>query len=81
MGQSMAEMLNQVNLPEPVKAALLGTPGVMQDALHLVMALESNEPDEIVMYADLCQIDDATVSRLMVEALAWAHEINSVAET
>ena len=78
MDQSMAELLSQAKLPEPVHDALLGNPGTYRDALLLAIATEGQSPQELENQAAVCGLEARQVSQHAVRSLAWAHEISSL---
>lgn len=78
MGQTMAELLLQARLPDPLREALLGEPGPYGEALHLAIAAEAQSPKELQQYAAICGVPPLRVSRCAMQALAWANEISSL---
>ena len=78
MGQTMAELLSQARLPEPVHQALLGEPGAYRNALLLAIAAEAQSPDELEQQAAHCGLEALQVSQCAIQSLAWAHEISSL---
>lgn len=80
MERPLAEVLQQVSLPEAVAAALKGEEGAMRDALLLGITVESGTPDEMELAATRCGLDAATVNGTMVEALAWAQQVSAAGE-
>ena len=72
----MAELLEQLALPEPVGSTLLGQPGPMADALLLVTLGEADsafEPERLSEALTACGIDDRAHSMAAQQALVWAH--------
>lgn len=78
MNQTMADLLLQVQLPEAVRDALLGQPGLWRDALLLAIAAEGQSPQELEQHAARCGLEPTQVSRCALQSLAWAHEIASL---
>ncbi len=71
----MAELLEQAALPEPVSQALLGQPGALRDALHLVSLGEADTPTDPATWAGAlqrCGLDDARFGVAANQALVWA---------
>lgn len=76
LGLPMPELLGKAALPEPVSNALLGQPGALADALHLVQLAEADTgPDGSQQAQALlaCGLDDACYSVAATQALVWAH--------
>ena len=78
MGQSMADLLLQAKLPEPVHEALLGRPGPYREALLLAIAAEGQSAHDLQQQAALCGLEPQQVSQRAMQSLAWAHEIASL---
>ncbi len=80
MGQSIADVLKQVSLPAPVADALQGKPGAMRDALMLSITVETGTPDAMAAAAAQCGLDARVVTKISIEALAWAQQMSGLAE-
>lgn len=81
MGQPLKDIVGQIALPEAVRQALLGQEGIYNDVLTLARQIEFNQTDLIASATDRCGVDDATVSRAMIEALAWAEMLSKTDQT
>lgn len=81
LGQPLAEIVARVQLPEPVRDALLGQPSAWRDALELAMAYESNDEARLGEAAARCGIDAGQVTEAALEALGWTREITSMEES
>jgi EAL and modified HD-GYP domain-containing signal transduction protein len=80
MEQPLNDILKKVSLPEAVSSALKGEPGAMRDALLLGVTVETNDQEAMATAAEQCGLDAATVSGLMIEALAWSQQLISASE-
>lgn len=74
LGLPIEDVLKQVVLPEAVVSALKGEAGPMYDALLLAISLESANEDTPVA-AEQCGVDASVVAGMMIDALAWTHQI------
>lgn len=80
LGQTLAEIVARVQLPEPVRDALLGQRSAWRDALDLAMAYESGDEARLGEAAARCGIDAGQVTEAALEALGWTREITSMQE-
>lgn len=80
LGQTLAEIVARVQLPEPVRDALLGQRSAWRDALDLAMAYESCDEARLGEAAARCGIDAGQVTEAALEALGWTREITSMQE-
>ena len=81
MGLPLSEILAKVNLPEPVRAALLGNPSSLQAALKLAIAAELDDPQSIAAEAAACDLDSGVISQATLRALEWAQQLSTSAES
>lgn len=81
LGQPLAEIVARVQLPEPVRDALLGQHSAWRDALDLALAYESNDAARLSEAAARCGIDAGQVTEAALEALGWTREITSMQES
>jgi len=80
LGQPLAEIVARVQLPEPVRDALLGQASAWRDALDLAMAYESGDEARLGDAAARCGVDAGRVTEAALEALGWTREITSMEE-
>lgn len=80
LGQPLSEIVTRIQLPEPVRDALLGGNSAWHDALDLVMAYESGDETRLNEAAARCGLDAGQVSEAALEALGWTREITSMQE-
>jgi EAL and modified HD-GYP domain-containing signal transduction protein len=80
LGLPLAEIVARVQLPEPVRDALLGQASAWRDALDLAMAYESGDEARLGDAAARCGIDAGRVTEAALEALGWTREITSMEE-
>ena len=78
LGQPLAEIVARVQLPEPVKAALLGDGSLWRDALDLALAYESGDEVRLGEAAARCRLDAGQVTEAALAALGWSREIASM---
>ena len=72
----MEQALEQLQLPDPVMAALARREGVYAPFLALSVACEEADQEAIVEYAAACGLDANEVNIAQVKALVWAEEID-----
>ena len=73
----MPELVEKAVLPEVVRAALLGTPGVYSNALALVTLGDADTlmPPALMTEAlRRCEISDTVFTTEAAQALVWAYE-------
>jgi len=70
--------VTRIQLPEPVKDALLGGNSAWRDALDLVIAYESGDETRLNEAAARCRLDAGQVTEAALEALGWTREITSM---
>jgi EAL and modified HD-GYP domain-containing signal transduction protein len=75
LGISMEEVLEKIQLPEPVCQALLAREGMYGPFLALAEACEFGNRDKIGELADSMFISATQVNEAHLEALAWAQSI------
>ncbi|MHB9101021.1 MAG: EAL and HDOD domain-containing protein [Sulfuricella sp.] len=73
----MEQALEQLQLPDPVMAALARREGVYAPFLALSVACEEADQEAIIEYAAACGLDANEVNTAQVKALVWAEEIDS----
>ena len=78
LGQPLSGIVTRIQLPEPVKDALLGGNSAWRDALDLVMAYESGDETRLHEAAARCRLDAGQVTEAALEALGWTREITSM---
>lgn len=81
MDRPLAELVAEAALPTTVRAALLGNPGPLRDALELVALgddVMNSPPDKLAVALARCGIDDDAFSRAAGEALIWADQVLSI---
>lgn len=69
---SMADALANLNLPDPVKEALLNRQGPYAPYLELAIACEQADQDTIRALAGQCGMDALAVNQHHIQALGWA---------
>jgi EAL and modified HD-GYP domain-containing signal transduction protein len=72
-GMDFGDILPSLPLPGAVERALLAREGALGSLLAHVEALESDALDPSMLPRGL---DAATMTRLLVDAMSWAHRIN-----
>lgn len=72
----MERALEQLQLPDPVMAALARREGVYAPFLALSVACEEADQEAIAEYAAACGLDADEVNAAQVKALVWAEEID-----
>ncbi|MBU1690031.1 MAG: HDOD domain-containing protein [Gammaproteobacteria bacterium] len=72
----MAQALEQLQLPDPVMAALARREGVYAPFLALAVACEEADQEGIIEHAAACGLDANEVNTAQLKALVWAEEIN-----
>jgi EAL and modified HD-GYP domain-containing signal transduction protein len=79
LGRPLPELVEKAALPDTVRDALLGRPGLCTDALALVMLeADPDTPAERLEQALLaCGIDDETYAPVALEALVWTDKVLS----
>lgn len=80
LGQPLAEIVARVQLPEPVRDALLGRHSAWRDTLDLALAYESGDETRLSEAAARCGLDAGQVTEAALEALGWTREITSMEE-
>jgi c-di-GMP phosphodiesterase len=83
LGQSLPELLAKAVVPEPVRAALLGQPGALANALRLVILTENSAHASPTAYAEAlanCGLSASVLTPAADAALAWANEIVAAGE-
>ena len=65
------QVLEKVNLPEPVSEALLTQEGIYGPFLQLAKACEDADSDLVMSLADSLQFDPSKVNDCHITALAW----------
>ena len=65
------QVLEKVNLPEPVTEALLSGEGIFGPFLQLAKACEEEDRERITMLAESLQFDPSKVNDCHIAALAW----------
>ena len=80
MNQPLAQVLERISLPEPVRAGLLGDTGPISAALQLARAVESGDAEEIRQAAELCGVDETQVTNASIGVLSWCQQISGTAE-
>jgi EAL and modified HD-GYP domain-containing signal transduction protein len=70
MDQPMSTLLEELPLPDELKLALLENSGIYGEAISCAIAMERNDPDNI-LFMDL---DVSIMSELYLDALLWASE-------
>jgi EAL and modified HD-GYP domain-containing signal transduction protein len=79
LGRPLPELVAQAALPDVVRDALLGHPGLCTDALSLVtLEADANTPAERLEQAlNACGIDDETYAPIALDALVWTDQVLS----
>jgi len=72
----MEQALEQLQLPDPVMAALARREGIYAPFLALSVACEEADQEAIIEYAGACGLDANEVNTAQVKALIWAEEID-----
>ena len=72
----MEQALEQLQLPDPVMAALARREGIYAPFLALSVACEEADQEAIIEYAAACGLDANEVNTAQVKALVWAEEID-----
>lgn len=74
------EIVDQLNLPDAVRDAILHRQGVLGEMLHLGEVMEQDDYEAAIeILARLPSLNLATVSRAQIEALAWATNLSVAA--
>lgn len=77
-GAPLPELLAELNLADPVRAALLNGEGALGRLLAIVRAFEGNQFAEVaVLLADFPQLSLAQFNQMQLQALGWAGEIST----
>ncbi len=69
------QVLEKIQLPEPVVEALLNREGVYGPFLQLTEACEDADSARILELAELLQLDSSKVNKCHLSALAWAETL------
>lgn len=80
LNMSIAEILEQITLPELVKQALAGHKGPLGQLLNLIIASESRDFDRAASALAALPFSAADYLEAQLEALSWAAKINPHAE-
>lgn len=71
----MAQVLEKIQLPDAISAALLSRAGIYAPFLQLSVACEDANGGRIAQLAELLQLDAAKVNQCHIAALAWVENI------
>lgn len=74
----LEEALQPLNLPDKVVAALLQNQGPYAPFLALARACEQGEPDQLLGLAAPLGLTLADITRMQLDAIAWADEIAAI---
>ncbi|MBU2409546.1 MAG: HDOD domain-containing protein, partial [Gammaproteobacteria bacterium] len=74
LGVSLAEVLDKVQLPEPVQLAILNREGVYGRFIALAESCET-DGDDAAQLAESLFMSPAKVNAAHLSALAWAHDV------
>lgn len=77
---SMADVLAQLSLPEPMRQALLGREGPYAPYLRLAIACEESDQGALDSLASACGHEVLQVNQRHIEALAWALGVGEALE-
>lgn len=77
LGRPMAELVQAVDLPPTVAAALQGRPGALGDALALACASETDDPLRLDICAAQCRLDAIDIAGARLAALAWCEQMSA----
>lgn len=69
------QVLEKIQLPEPVAEALLTREGIYGPFLQLTEACEDSDDARILELAELLQLDSSKVNKCHLSALAWAESL------
>lgn len=72
LGAPMAEILEQMHLPEPITETLLHGEGIYAPFLELAKACEGNDVARLAKQAETLQLTAESVNRTQLSALAFA---------
>ena len=75
LGQSMAEVVAQLPLPEDILSALRGETGKAGQLLRLVGDLEGGRFDQALGLLEQTGADAAQAAKIYAEATLWAKDI------
>ena len=78
LGHPLPELLSKAALPDVVRDALLGRPGLCTEALALVVLAEAGStapPDQLARALGTCGITDHDYSPIAAQALVWADHV------
>lgn len=76
-GAPLPDLLAELNLADPVRAALLGGEGALGRLLAIVRAFERNQFNEVVvLLGEFPQLSLSQFNQMQLQALGWAGEIS-----
>lgn len=75
LGRPLPEIIEELALPEIVRAALLGTPNRFRQILDLVMAFEAGSWSVVSELAAGLGLEEAQVSAAYLESVSWAQQV------
>lgn len=71
----MEDILDKLQLPEPIVDALTARSGIFGPFLKLTEACEDANSDEILQLAEMLQLNPEKVNKCHMEALAWTEKL------
>jgi c-di-GMP-related signal transduction protein len=77
MEQSIDELISKVPVSDNVKDALCGKPGLLKDTLTLVICFERARWGGVKKFAAKYSLRQAMVHECFMEAMKWAHQMQS----
>jgi EAL and modified HD-GYP domain-containing signal transduction protein len=75
LGRPLDQLLDQLAVPETVRAALLGEPGPLGDVFALVLAYERAEWDEVSARSASLGIDENALPWLYTRSAEWVAQV------
>ena len=74
----LAAILEELPVSKEVKSALLGVEGFYYDIYQLVLSYERADWQRVIQYAQTVGVAERKLSKLYIQALAWAQEFSKV---
>ena len=78
LGMSLADILKNLVLPEPVRSALIAGGGPYAPYLALAQACEAADLEKVDVLAQGLGLSSAELAHTQLEALAWVEQVSAV---
>ncbi|MDR3351642.1 MAG: HDOD domain-containing protein [Zoogloeaceae bacterium] len=79
MGEPLTELAAKIQVPEEIREALIHRKGVLAQYLLLAESCEQQSPEAIARHAEALGLSAHQVNLALFDALAWAHEMSTLA--